>query len=53
MSDFKIKVTADLDTSQVEAKLMALRKWHKMQSGKEISQVLMERHPLLEGKLDL
>lgn len=25
MSDFKIKVTADLDTSQVEAKLMALQ----------------------------
>ena len=25
MSDFKIKVTADLDTSQVEAKLMALK----------------------------
>ena len=30
-----------------------IRKWHKMQSGKELSQVLMERHPLLEGKLDL
>lgn len=25
MSDFKIKVTADLDTSQVEAKLMTLQ----------------------------
>jgi len=25
MSDFKIKVTADLDTSQVEAKLMVLQ----------------------------
>ena len=25
MSDFKIKVTADLDTSQIEAKLMALQ----------------------------
>ena len=25
MSDFKIKVTADLDTSQVEMKLMALQ----------------------------
>ena len=25
MSYFKIKVTADLDTSQVEAKLMALK----------------------------
>ena len=25
MSDFKIKVTADLDTSQVEAKLMTLK----------------------------
>ena len=25
MSDFKIKVTADLDTLQVEAKLMALQ----------------------------
>ena len=25
MSDFKIKVTADLDTSQVEVKLMALQ----------------------------
>ena len=25
MSDFKIKVTADLDTSKVEAKLMALK----------------------------
>ena len=25
MSDFKIKVTADLDTSQLEAKLMALQ----------------------------
>jgi hypothetical protein len=24
-----------------------------MRSGKELSQVLMERHPLLEGKLDL
>ncbi|WP_334298674.1 hypothetical protein [Coprococcus comes] len=30
-----------------------MRKWHKMRSGKELSQVLMERHPLLEGKLDL
>ena len=25
MSDFKIKATADLDTSQLEAKLMALQ----------------------------
>ena len=25
MSDFKVKVTADLDTSQLEAKLMALQ----------------------------
>ncbi|WP_156337619.1 DUF4186 family protein [Coprococcus comes] len=30
-----------------------IRKWPKMQSGKEISQALMERHFLLEGKLDL
>lgn len=30
-----------------------IRKWPKMQSGKELSQVLMERHLLLEGKLDL
>ena len=30
-----------------------IRKWHKMKPGKELSQVLMERHPLLEGKLDL
>ncbi|MDC0797803.1 hypothetical protein [Coprococcus comes] len=30
-----------------------MRKWHKMRSGKELSQVLMEWHPLLEGKLDL
>lgn len=30
-----------------------IRKWHKMRSGKELSQVLMERHLLLEGKLDL